>query len=234
MNDHCINHEIALNGREISSTSLLHLVYDNSTYLWNGQGILMIRRMIGAALLQGHIYEEVENDHTATLQAALVVIIVSISTALGAYFEYRGNLIVVIAAGSIFLLIKWVVWALILYIVGSKLLHIENTQANWGQMARATAFAQVPGILTVLVFISEVGSVIALGVFLWKCVATIIAVKHVLDYDHLMGKFLSVQVSTWRSVEVVVVGFSIVLVPAVILLSVLSVLGVELTWLVWI
>ena len=183
----------------------------------------MIRRMIGAALLQGHIYEEVENDHTATLQAALVVIIVSISTALGSYFTFGGDFIIAIAAGSIFGPIKWAVWALILYIVGSKLLHIENTQANWGQMARATAFAQVPGILMVLVFIPRIGPVIALGVFLWKCVATIIAVKHVLDYDHMVGKFLSVQVSTWRSVAVVVVGFSIVLVPAVILFSTLGV-----------
>ena len=75
----------------------------------------------------------------------------------------------------------------------------------------------------VLVFIPGIGPVIALGVFLWKCVATIIAVKHVLDYDHMVGKFLSVQLSTWRSVAVVVVGFSIVLVPAVILFSALGV-----------
>ena len=90
----------------------------------------MIRRMIGAALLQGPIYEEVENDHTATLQAALVVIIVSISTALGSYFTFGGNFIIALAAGIIFGLGKWAVWAFITYIIGTKLFNTEDTHAN--------------------------------------------------------------------------------------------------------
>ena len=63
-------------------------------YFGNELEMSMIRRMIGSALLRANVFEEVEHDHTATLQAALVVIIVSISTALGSYFTFGGNFII--------------------------------------------------------------------------------------------------------------------------------------------
>ncbi len=43
----------------------------------------MIQRMIGAALLRTGTYEEVESDTSATLQAMLVVVVVSLASGLG-------------------------------------------------------------------------------------------------------------------------------------------------------
>ncbi len=43
----------------------------------------MIRRMIGAAMLNPHIYEEVEADRSATLQAMAVVVLVALATGIG-------------------------------------------------------------------------------------------------------------------------------------------------------
>ena len=43
----------------------------------------LIRRMIGAARLRSQIYEEVEADTSATLQAMLVVVLVALATGIG-------------------------------------------------------------------------------------------------------------------------------------------------------
>ena len=43
----------------------------------------MLERMLGAAMLNSDTFEDVENDRGATMQAALVVILVSLSGAVG-------------------------------------------------------------------------------------------------------------------------------------------------------
>ncbi len=172
----------------------------------------MLKRMIGASLLKASVYEEVEHDTNATLQAALVVVLVSVATALGGYLTFGGNIILALVSGIIFGIVQWAVWAFLTYIVGTKIFNTENTHANWGQMARGTAFAQTPGILLVFCFIPAVGPVIGVIAGIWKLTTMTIAVKQVLDYD-----------SIWRAVGVVIVGFLIVLVPVLIINAVAGV-----------
>ncbi len=172
----------------------------------------MIRRMIGAALLQPSMFEEVEHDHTATLQAAMVVIIVAIATALGSYFTFGGNFIIAIAAGVVFGLVKWAIWAFITYIIGTKLFNTEGTHATWSQMARGTAFSQAPGVLFVFSALPIIGQFLLVMVSIWQLCAMTMAVKQVLDYR-----------SMWRAVGVVVVGFIIVAVPIVIIQAMVGV-----------
>ena len=166
----------------------------------------MLKRMIGASLLRTSVYEEVEHDTNATLQAALVVVIVSVATALGGYFTFGGNIILALVSGIIFGIVQWAVWAFLTYMVGTKIFNTENTHANWGQMARGTAFAQTPGIFLVFCFLPVVGPAFGVIAGIWKLATMTIAVKQVLDYD-----------SIWRAVGVVMVGFLIVLVPVLII-----------------
>ena len=58
----------------------------------------MLQRMIGAALLKAHTYEDVENDRTATKQALLVVVLVSIASGIGA-IAAGGDLILNLLVG---------------------------------------------------------------------------------------------------------------------------------------
>ena len=51
----------------------------------------MIRRMIGAALLNVNVYEEIEADPKATFQADLIVILASFSAGIGAFSLYSVN-----------------------------------------------------------------------------------------------------------------------------------------------
>ena len=44
----------------------------------------------------------------------------------------------------------WALWALATWIVGATILKTEHTEADWGQLARCTGFAQTPRLLNVL------------------------------------------------------------------------------------
>ena len=160
--------------------------------------------MIGAARLNPEVFEEVEADRGATVQAAKVVIIVAVAGGLGAIaFGGIGWFIY----GIIFGLIQWAVWAGITYWVGTTLFRTPETRADWGELARTTGFAQSPGVLKVFGVIPAIGPVIFTVVGFWQLAAMVIAVRQALDYE-----------STWRAVGVVLVGF----IPLVIISSLVT------------
>ena len=177
----------------------------------------MLRRMINAARLDRTTYEEVENDPTATLQALLVVIIVALAAGIGAFLAVQDeaiNPIWGLVSGVIGGLIRWALWALITFLVGTTILKTARTNASWSQLARTTGFAQTPGILQILVFIPIIGWIIGAIAGIWQLVAMVVAVRQALDYD-----------SIWRTLGVVVIGFIIVVIVLAIIGGLIAVLG---------
>ena len=164
----------------------------------------MLRRMLGAAMLNINVYEEVEADRSATLQAFGVVVLVALASGIGLLrTEGAEGLIFGIIAG----VIGWGVWALITYLIGTTLLRTPETEADWGQLLRTLGFAQSPGILRIFGFIPVVGPVIFVATSLWQIVTMVVAVRQALDYH-----------STWRAVGVVLIGF----IPYILLLVLLA------------
>ena len=105
----------------------------------------MLARMLGAARLDVDTYEDVEKDKGATIQALIVVILVAISAGVGGLLSDEGDLVRGLAFGAIRGVLSWAVWALVAWIVGTTLLKTQETEADWGQLARGTGFAQTPG-----------------------------------------------------------------------------------------
>ena len=159
----------------------------------------MLQRMVGAASLDSHVYEEVEADHTATIQAMAVVVVVSLATGLGT-LGIAGNLSSLIF-GVIYGVLSWAAWAFITYIVGTTLFRTPETHADWGQLARTTGFAQSPGVLRIFAFIPAIGPVIFYAATLWQLAAMVVGVRQALDYE-----------STWRALGVVLVGFVVLII----------------------
>jgi hypothetical protein len=177
----------------------------------------MLRRMINAARLDRATYEEVENDPNATLQALLVVIIVALAAGVGALLavqEEAVNPIWGFVSGVIGGLIRWALWALITFLVGTTILKTARTNASWSQLARTTGFAQTPGILQILVFIPIIGWIIAAIAGIWQLVAMVVAVRQALDYE-----------SIWRTLGVVVIGFIIIAIVLAVIGGLLALLG---------
>ena len=155
----------------------------------------MLSRMIGAALLRAHTYEEVEHDSAATKQAAIVVVMVAVATGIGSLSLGMTALIFGIVAG----IVQWALWAFVTYVLGTTLFNTPQTEANWGQLARTTGFAQTPGLLRIFGFIPFIGPLLATIGTVWQFVAMVVAVKQALDYT-----------SKWRAVGVVLVGFILI------------------------
>lgn len=162
----------------------------------------MLERMLGAARLDVNTYEEVEHDKSATVQALVVVVAVTIASIIG---EILGGQEVepirAVVIGVVRGVASWALWALATWLIGATILKTEDTEADWGQLARGTGFAQTPGLLNFFIFIPAVGGVIALLAFLWTVVCMVIAVRQSLDYT-----------STWRAVFVLALAFIPVLI----------------------
>ncbi len=151
----------------------------------------MLSRMIGAARLDSHTYEEIEHDPAATMQAAIVVVIVALATGIGSISLGITAIIGGIVAG----IVQWALWALVTFVIGTTLFKTPATEANWSQLARTTGFAQTPGLLRIFGVIPLLGPLLAIIGTIWQVAAMIVAVKQALDYT-----------SVWRAVGVVVVG----------------------------
>jgi hypothetical protein len=164
----------------------------------------MIGRMLGAARLSVDTFEEVEKDGSATLQALIVVVIVTIASVVGEVLGGGEDLEVVraLGVGIVRGVVSWALWALVTWIIGTTILKTEKTEADWGQLARGTGFAQTPGLLNVLYFVPAVGGFISLVAFLWTFAAMVVAVRQSLDYT-----------STWRAFFVILIAF----IPVIIL-----------------
>ena len=164
----------------------------------------LVGRMIRAAKLDVHLYEEVEADTSATMQAFMVVFLVSVAGGVGSLGTGAGpggfGFGIVIGVAS------WAIWALLTFVIGTTIFRTPETHANWGQLARTTGFAQSPGVLRILLPIPYLGAIIFFAALLWQLVAMVIAVRQALDYT-----------STPRAIAVVVVGFVILVVAQVVL-----------------
>ena len=158
-------------------------------------------RMVGTSLLNSNTIEELEHDRGATVQAGIIVVLTAISAGIGGLFANEMSVVDAFIALIVGLL-SWAVWASSTWLVGTTILRTPETQADWGQMARGTGFAQSPGVFNFLAFVPWIGGLIVLILFFWRMAAMVVAVRQCLDYT-----------STWRAFFVVLISF----VPVIIL-----------------
>ena len=139
-----------------------------------------VRRMLGAALLDAAVYEEVESDRGANAQALAVVVLSGAALGVGGLSNSGWQAIPFQAAAAI---VMWLAWAAATYWVGTRLLPGPETETDLGQLMRTIGFSGAPGILRVFMLIPG----IALGVLvlctLWELVAMVVAVRQALDYS---------------------------------------------------
>jgi hypothetical protein len=147
--------------------------------------------MKGAAMLDVATYEDVEADSSATGQAAAVVAIVAVCSAIGALDDGGRGII----GGLIGALAGWLLWAGVTYIIGDKLL---GGTATWGELLRTLGFAQTPGVFMLFGIIPVIEWVVAPVVFVWTLIAGVIAIRQALDFS--TGKAVATALLAWLAV----------------------------------
>jgi hypothetical protein len=145
----------------------------------------IVNGVIRVAKLDRTFYREIENDPSYTMDAWVVVIVVSLIGALGAFI---GGII----GGSILRALGTLVWTAVWGVVGFYiwvfLTHWIGTsffkgQGTTQQLQRCLGFAYGPQILGVLAFIPCLGWIAALAGWILSIVAGYFAVQEALDQD---------------------------------------------------
>jgi hypothetical protein len=147
-----------------------------------------LHRVTGAALLKPAIYEEVEADRTATMQAMAVVALSSLAAGIGA-LGLTGVRITTLAAISLLAFAVWVTWALLTLQIGARIFPSPRTQADLGQLLRTLGFATAPGILRIAGIIPGTAPVVFAVTAIWMLVAMIVAIRQALDYTSTARAF---------------------------------------------
>jgi hypothetical protein len=152
-------------------------------------------RVIRAAKLDVHLYEEVEADKGAMGQANGVVFLSSIAAGVGSLGqEGLGGVV----WGTIAALLGWYIWAYLTYLIGTKLLPEPQTKADPGELLRTIGFSSSPGLIRVLGLIPGLVGIVFLVAAVWMLVAMVVAVRQALDYE-----------GTLRAIGVCVIGWII-------------------------
>jgi hypothetical protein len=167
-----------------------------------------IDRIVRAAKLDIHLYEEVEADKGAMVQAMGVVVLSSIAAGIGSIGTIGVKGIII---GAITALIAWYVWAYMTYFIGAKILPEPQTKADHGELLRTIGFSSSPGLIRVLAIIPGISGIIFAIASIWMLTAMVIAVRQALDYQ-----------STLRAVGVCIIGWVI---QAIILMILFAALG---------
>lgn len=163
-------------------------------------------RVVGAMRLDANTFEEVERDPTAMGQAAGVIALAAVSIGLGNLY-YGG--ISGIVANVCVSLIGYVVWSVLVWLIGTKVMPDPATKADFAETFRTIGFAAAPGLLGIVTIIPILGWLVLFVIWLWQLAAMVVAVQAVLDYSNI-GK----------AIIVVVIGFLVNLVVTAMLTAI--------------
>ena len=163
----------------------------------------LINRIFRAIKIDVELYEEVERDKSATIQAGFVVVFSSMAAGVGALQLGASNFLL----APIVSLISWYVWAYIIYFVGVKLFPEKNTKSNHGELLRTIGFSSAPGLIRVFGVTPDLMAVTFIGSAFWMLACMVVGVRAALDYKSL-----------WRALGVVIVAW---LFQAILLFTIL-------------
>ncbi|ADH86258.1 YIP1 family protein [Desulfurivibrio alkaliphilus] len=152
----------------------------------------LTNRIIRAGKLDHELYREVKEDPEALGPALNVVLLSSLAAGIGSL--QLG--IIGFVTGTAAAFAGWLVWTLIIYLVGSKILPEARTRTSLPQLLRVAGFASAPGILRLLAGIPYLGGLVIFAASLWMLTAMIIATRQALDYE-----------SAWRAAGVCLLGW---------------------------
>lgn len=150
-------------------------------------------RIIRAIKLETRLFEEVEADPDSLGQALVVVILSSLAYGIASLSKGLSSSIF---SHTLSALIGWFIWSYLVFFIGVKWLPEPDTKADYGAVLRTIGFASAPGLIAILGILSFLFTLSIMISSLWMLVATIIAVRQVLDYKSI-GRAVIVSVLGW-------------------------------------
>lgn len=176
--------------------------------------MVFLRRLVGAAMLDRGIFEDVEADAAAIWQSLAVVVLSSLAAGFGATGLYgTPETLRFFGLYSVLALIAWVSWALITLQIGTRILPTADTQVDVGQLLRTLGFATSPGLILIFAVLPGMGTPVFAIASAWMLAATVVAVRHALDYTSTL-RAVAVCGLGWVLTLVFVIGIGMLFSPA--------------------
>jgi hypothetical protein len=153
--------------------------------------------VVGALKLDANTFEDIERDPTAMGQAVGVIALAAVAAGIGSI--WHGGVFTILF-GVVTSLVGYSLWAVVVWLVGTKLMPDPATKADFAETFRVIAFAAAPGMIAVVTIIPLLGWLLMVLIWpliwLWSMAIMVIAVRQVLDYT-----------DTFKAVIVVIIGF---------------------------
>ncbi len=140
----------------------------------------MKERILGSIKLSVDTYDQVESDMSLMKEAILLVLLSGVAGSIGV-LEKVGLFPIVL--GFIAWITYWMVLTLFTYVLGITLFRVQTTYVQKSQFIRVMCYAQAPGLLRIFGLIPGLGLMILILSLLWQTLASIVGVKHSLNYD---------------------------------------------------
>jgi hypothetical protein len=174
--------------------------------------VLFFRQIVRATVLDERFYEELAGRAAAARGAVLrrgllVVLLSGLAAGLGMWGRLgpvRMVWFALIELGG------WFVWAVLMYLIGTKLLPRPGMSVDVSTFFGVVGFSSAPGILRILGLIPRIDVVFFFVALVWMLMAAIAAVKAVFRYTGI-----------WQAVAVVVIGWVIVRIAQRLLFAVI-------------
>jgi hypothetical protein len=142
----------------------------------------MIARIIRIFRLDFTVFREIAEDKGALTQAAVVVIVASLLSAIGS----AGSAATGHAVSSFFIsfilgvLVSWIVWAVLTYFVGTVLFQGKT---DIPEMMRVLGFASAPRALGIFNLIICIGWIPALVGGILALIAAVLAIREAMEFE---------------------------------------------------
>jgi hypothetical protein len=163
--------------------------------------VLFFRQIVRAAALDEQFYRELSEQaadvRAATLRRALLVVLLSGAAAGVGMWHHLGP--VRLVWSGFIELGGWFAWAVLMYLIGTKLLPRPGMSVDIGTFLSVVGFSGAPGLLRVLGLIPKIDVILFFAALVWMLMAAVAAVKAVFEYTGI-----------WQAVAVVVIGWVIV------------------------
>lgn len=137
----------------------------------------IIQRSQAVATFDRRTYDEIARDPRALPEAAIVVAAVAIASGIGGLTEGADGLV----GGIILSLLGWVIAAMVVYFVGTRITGTPTTSGSVESLMRTLGYASAPNILSIFGFIWVIGALILGILWIWTLITTVIAIRAALN-----------------------------------------------------